>query len=516
MAGKLTKRSVVLRGAVASMTAAALLAGGTATATPARPPSRLRGPTGDLTGRQRAEWFEGQRHLEMVMRRLAPATALAAPAVRPAAVSDVGTVQHVRRISRDTLPAQGSSEQDTQVEPDVAVDPNNDQIVVAVFQQGRYPDGGSVDPGYATSHDGGVTWKHGNLPKLTKAVGGSFARASDPAVAFGPDGSVYAQTLPFDSNDCRNGIAVQRSDDGGLTFAPPVLAQDDTSCSYFNDKNWIAVDTFASSPHIGRIYSVWDRGDQNGQPIVLKYSDGRGATWSSLINVSGASSQGIGALPLVQPNGDLTVVYDRFSGADTEVAQTSHDGGLTFDPAVVIGQFRGSEPSDMRTGGLPAAAVDPTTGHLFVAWQDTRFRSDGLNDIVLSSSSNGGATWSALAKVNPDAQSKGIDHFTPAVAAYGGFVHVTYRTRAGGSSPSLYVGMRYRGSADEGATWGAELTLGAPSDLTYAAQAGGKFLGDYMGLAASANAVHALWCRSAKPPVSEPYHQTAWTGEVVK
>jgi hypothetical protein len=501
---------------VASITGAALLAGGTATAEPARSPSHLRGATSGMTGRQRAEWVEGQRHLEMVMRLLAPAAPLPSPLVRSTTNADFGTLQHVRQISHDTLPAQGASQPDTQIEPDIAVDPNNDQTIVAVFQQGRYSDGGSVDPGYATSHDGGATWKRGNLPKLTTAVGGAFARASDPAVAFGPDGAVYAQTLPFDSNGCRNGIAVQRSDDGGLTFAAPVLVQDDTSCSYFDDKNWIAVDTFAGSPHVGRIYSVWDRSDPNGQPIVLKYSDDRGKTWSSLIDVSSANGQGIGALPLVQPNGDLTVVYDRFSPGDSEVAQTSHDGGLTFDPAVVIGQFRGSEPSDMRTGGLPAAAVDATNGHLFVVWQDGRFRSDGLNDVVLSSSSNGGAAWSALAKVNPDVQSMGLNHFTPAVAAYGGFVHVTYRTRAGGSSPSNFVGMRYRGSPDGGGTWGPELTLGPRTDLTYAARAGGKFLGDYMGLAASANVVDAVWCRSSKPPTPRTYHQTAWGGEVVR
>jgi hypothetical protein len=38
---------------------------------------------------------------------------------------------------------------------------------------------------------------HGNLPGLTKAVGGPFDRASDPAVAFGPNGVAYATVLDF-------------------------------------------------------------------------------------------------------------------------------------------------------------------------------------------------------------------------------------------------------------------------------------------------------------------------------
>ena len=169
------------------------------------------------------------------------------------------------QISADTLLGAGQTENDTQVEPAVAVDPNNPAIVVAVFQQGRYPDGGSLDAGYATSHDGGLTWTSGNMPLLTLAVGGAFARASDPVVAFGPDGAVYVATLAFSGS--RTAIAVQRSDDGGLSFGAPVLAQDDTSSSTSNDKDWIAVDTFLSSPYYGRVYAAWDQNHNCGRPL---------------------------------------------------------------------------------------------------------------------------------------------------------------------------------------------------------------------------------------------------------
>jgi hypothetical protein len=72
---------------------------------------------------------------------------------------------------------------------------------------------------------------------------------------------------------------------------------------------------------------------------------------------------GVGALPLVQPNDDVTVVYEAYNPAlAREVAQTSHDGGAHFDAPVTIGDFEGAEVSGMRTGaGLPAAAVDPVT-----------------------------------------------------------------------------------------------------------------------------------------------------------
>ncbi len=302
-------------------------------------------------------------------------------------------------VSRETIQAATGAQPRTQVEPHIAVDPNNPQIVVAVFQQGRFPDGGSTALGYATSHDGGQTWVTGDLPQLTVATGGPFERGSDPVVAFGPDGSVYAQTLVF--TDPRSAVAVQRSDDGGLTFGAPVLTQDDSDPSVFNDKNWIAVDTFATSPHRGRVYSAWDQGNSVGQPILLRVSDDRGQTWGPRVTVSSATSGGLGAIPLVQPDGALTVIYEDFTAGDDEVAQTSHDGGVSFGPPVVIDSVQSGALPDIRSGGLPAAAVDPATGTLYATWEDLRFRTDGVRDIVISRSTTSGASWSALVAGQP-------------------------------------------------------------------------------------------------------------------
>lgn len=427
-------------------------------------------------------------------------------------------VTQVEQASRDTLPSVAGAEPDTQTEPDVAIDPANAQIITAGFQQGRYNDGGSVDIGYATSQDGGATWADGNLPKLTTEVGGPFDRASDISIAYGADGTGYAQTIAFNQNNPRSTVTVQRSTDGGLTFSDPVLVVDDNDVNIFNDKNWIAVDTNKASKHFGRIYTVWSRfittGATTVSPGEVSWSDDGGQTWSAFTNVSAPDASTEGLLPLIHPDGSVTVVYDWTVGTqDFEAAQTSRDGGKTWSAPVKIAEFLGSGVPGMRTGGLPAAAVDPTTGRLYVVWQDARFNPDGLNDIVLSSSADG-RTWSAPSVVDPKVA--GLDRFTPAVAANGNAVHVTYRTRAAnGTAPT--VTEDYIASLDGGRSFGFEREVGPPTTLTFAATAPGAFLGDYMGLAATPQRAVLSWCVASQPPVAGmTTHQTDWSATVAR
>lgn len=476
-----------------------------------------RGDRVDWPALRTAESIYARFHAEAIARGLeAQLHPAAAPAgAIPGSLDAFGTVRHAEQISRDNAPNEEGSEPDTQIEPDIAVDPNNPKDVVAVFQQGRYPDGGSVDPGYSTSLDGGKTWKDGNLPNLTIPVGGkTYDRASDPAVAFGPGGVAYAVTLTINFATASSGVAVQRSTDGGVHWSDPFFAQEDLQAGgILNDKEWITVDTFPKSPHFGRVYVAWDRAQNGSMPIVERYSDDRGKTWSKLIQVSPTS--GIGAIPLVRPNGNVTIVYD----GGPYYAQTSKDGGATWGSRVFIESDDGHDSPGMRSGGgLESAAVDPSTGDLYAAWQDARFRSDGANDIVVSESTDGGKTWGDLVKANPDGSGSGLDHVTPSIAANGGFVHVGYFARPfqNGQYSSILT-RRYVHSEDGGATFGGELKLGSKIDLTWAAVAGGKFLGDYTGMAASPGKAHDVWCRSSKPPKQgAQYHQTAWSATVVK
>ena len=108
------------------------------------------------------------------------------------AASPAVSLRNVKEIGRDLLTGPPGSESDTAVEPAIAEDPNDSGHVAAVYQEGRFQDGGAAAIGYATSRDAGRSWKFGQLPGLTVSTGGPFDRATDPSVAYGPDRSIYA------------------------------------------------------------------------------------------------------------------------------------------------------------------------------------------------------------------------------------------------------------------------------------------------------------------------------------
>ncbi len=446
-------------------------------------------------------------------RMLARATAAGVPAAAGTPAARADQVLLAQPIASDAVPSINGAEPDTVTEADIAIDPASNQVITAVAQEGRIADGGAAGAVYATSHNGGRTWVQGNLPLLTQAVGGTFQAASDIADAFGADGSVYAVSIPNDNTDPRSGVAVQRSADGGLTFGPPSLVVNDNNPDVFNDKPWIAVDNNQHSPFRGRIYAAWSRQMLvNGvlfQPGTVSWSDDQGRTWSPFRFTGPDNELTEGLIPLVAPDGAVTVIYDQTIGSnDYEVAQTSHDGGNTWTAPATIGQFLGAQVPGMRTGGLPAATIDPSTGQMYVTWQDNRFNSAGLNDIVLSTSTDGGQTWTAPRPVSP--AGAGLDRFTPAVAAAGGKVYLSYGTRAAsGTAPTVSEDLIV--SMNGGQSFSPQQQAGPPAVLADAAVAGtNAFLGDYTGLAATPQVAALAWCVSATPPAGEQFHQLMW------
>src|SRR5690348_16444906 len=64
------------------------------------------------------------------------------------------------KVSKDPYSGDGAQHA-TEAEPDTLA---CGKTIVSAFQVGRYGDGGASNTGWATSTDGGTSWKHGFLP----------------------------------------------------------------------------------------------------------------------------------------------------------------------------------------------------------------------------------------------------------------------------------------------------------------------------------------------------------------
>jgi len=213
----------------------------------------------------------------------------------PSLLRDKEAARFLLAPSNDPTTLDDVIQPDTQIEPSIAVNPKNPLNAVAGFQEGRRSNGGDMTNGFATTSDGGKTWRSGEVPGLTRFVGGAkWDRASDAVVAFGPDGTAFYNSLVFDlesEEGLCSGLAMNLSHDGGRTWTAPVFFQDDCAGG-LNDKNWVVVDTgTGAGHHPGRVYVVWDR----VVPVVYNYCDSlqrdcsQSANWLPTFKASGAS-----------------------------------------------------------------------------------------------------------------------------------------------------------------------------------------------------------------------------------
>lgn len=423
---------------------------------------------------------------------------------------------------------------DSEVEPYVDISPVAANNLIAVWQQDRWSNGGARGNVAGVSMDGGASWDLVTFPGVTVCTGGEFDRASDPWVSFGPDDKAYAMHLvtdgappaKFPGGFGRNGMMVQTSDDGGLTWDAPVLIAEEVEGDDLHDKNSITADPTRS----GHAYAVWDFLDLptgaainpdrgvfggglgfKGAALISRTTDG-GQTWSepeTLYNPGGIN-QTLGNQIVVLPDGtliDFFVEILNFRNDDQDAQfdlnlsfKRSPDAGETWLPAgrpFRFGEIDVAPIFDPDTGAfhrtaevLFDVAVDRDTGALYVVWQDARFATP--SQVAFTMSIDGGVTWTAPVQISqtpPDADNpRNGQAFIPVVhVADDGTVGVTYydfrnNVAGGGTTTDLWLVHCDAGCGDAG-NW-QENHVAGPFDSRQAPVARGFFLGDYVGLTA--------------------------------
>jgi hypothetical protein len=316
----------------------------------------------------------------------------------------------------------------------------------------------------------------------TQEMPPSWTNNTDPNVDFDSRGRAYQVTLPFNAFWANlhpnSNIGIVYSDDLGrhwvkgnggepLEKAPNWSSK---SFGFVEDKQWLAVDRFATSPFRDRVYAAWAIFNGFSTKVKFTYSTDRGQTFKKPITLSSPSQTGPAntyVYPAVDAGGNVYVAYvgwvdsNAANRTETIFVSRSADGGVTWGPFVAVAT-PGVRPgccyanTRFRLGIIENFAASQTySGHLYLTWEDY----DGSQyDVKFAQSTDYGLSWSAPVTVNdPDPN----DQFQPSVASGpGGAVAVAFydRRQACPNDPSI-------GPADVGRTnFCVDVTLQAYKD----------------------------------------------------
>ena len=396
-------------------------------------------------------------------------------------------------------------------EPGVAVNPNNPQQVVAVFQDNVHA---------AWSQDAGRTWA------VEDAAPKNYRVSGDVSTTFDNQGHAFVCYIAFDKlgtfnywahGATRNGIFIRRSLDGGKTWEAdhiPVAEQASQPGIPFEDKPYIIADN-SKSKYAGNLYIGWTRWRIADSQMVISRSTDDGKTWSQPLEIdahpglprddNGAAE---GFAGVVAPDGTL---YAIWSQGDEIMLTSSHDGGKTFAharAAIHTAPIMFAIQTLERANGFPQIAIDPKGKRLYITWSDYR---NGDLDVFLSTSDDGGKRWSEPARVNTDPVHNGAEQFFQwlAVDPVDGSVNLLFYDRRGDPDNRKQIVVLAR-SSDAGKSFKNYAWTDNPF------MANDVFFGDYTGLAAYGGRVYGVWMEKPAPPPAPPAEAKRPEGEAAE
>lgn len=378
---------------------------------------------------------------------------------------------------------------------------------------------------YASFDDGRSFPVRGVLPGLTRAHGGEFQGASDPSIACAATGRCWFATLVYDLARSRTGIALHRSDDGGRTWQAPRFIALDEDRHVFHQKCTVAVDD-SWGPRRGSVYVSWTRAELDdfgrvvAAPIYLATSRDGGGSFT--LRRLSPPDRLLNQWPhtIVDGQGRVLVFYENYllddPDKDEHLVQRAEDGESFEAPlhvAYVFDTFVPQPPARFRVNSQPMPAVAPLLGALHVVFADLR---SGAYDVLLTSSLDGGRSWSEPVRVNDTLPAAQVMHALPAVACngYGVCAASFYSTRndPAGALVDMYLApVAVLPSPNGGAprSWAGENVRVSDVSIDPAVQFGGRFLAEFGGLVMTATAAHPLWTdtRTAEPDATGALRQ---------
>ncbi len=369
----------------------------------------------------------------------------------------------------------------------IAISPVDSNKVIA----GSNGPGSGQKMHYSTN--GGSSWTQAAALPLAQTC-------CDPTVVWSSDGSkAYAASLGGPGF----AVLVYRSADGGMTWDnlnTEAGANPRRILGSNTDKEFLHLDTYATSPFKDRLYVTW----HESNVLKFTYSSDNAHTFAATQTLSSGSDQlGIGSDITSDKNGNVYYFWPAFVNGKIWVRKST-TGGSSFDPAVQVvdtqGEFDFPIPSmeTRRVFIYVAADTDRTQGpfanRVYAAWTDSTAATGGVaannhGRIQVGYSGDGGATWT-IKTPHETADANTVDRWHPWLSvSEDGTVHVMfYDTRRDPTRSSVDVFHSY--SINGGETWSMPARLTSVQSPNIA---DGFEFGDYNGLDVVAGNLLAIY-----------------------
>jgi hypothetical protein len=288
----------------------------------------------------------------------------------------------------------------------VATDPTNPKHLMASSMVYN-PVTDEYDDIVYVSFDGGNSWE----PTL------HIGFAGDPSLAFGCDGTAYSSDLTTTGPRSEWRTLFHVSNDGGKTWAKSPVPLP------FSDREFLSVDC-TEGKRRGMVYISANgvlksmKGERIAATRVF-HTDDQGKTFieknfppypngfstyqmNGAVLSDGSFVAGYTELPASAADGDA----ESFTNGKMKTTlrfTRSEDGGNNFSPSVEIAKIVLPPGNYINTISLPTLAVDSSNGpfrdRIYAVWCDG---TSGRAEVMLSSSSDKGTTWSKPIVVDDD------------------------------------------------------------------------------------------------------------------
>ncbi|MBL7909790.1 MAG: T9SS type A sorting domain-containing protein [Bacteroidia bacterium] len=298
-------------------------------------------------------------------------------------------------------------------EPFMAINPTNTQNIVVGWMALDASTGYKMAIKTKASFDGGTSWANQNIQPHFSSTWNS----ADVSMHFTNDGMLHLTYVDFRQSPDSGGVFYTHSIDGGVTWIAPIQVwngnTEDAAKRPF-DRPWIVADNSGSINnkvlYLTTKPAPWITSPSN-RPY-LKFSADSGQTWSTYryidtTNYLVGSYTSPMASPAVGPTGAFFAAYPSYNISQSPflkffLAKSNNRGGTFTYSDIIVSPTIAAQPNYKKAWHL--AANPANSNQLAFAYIGSAY---GDPDVFITTTNNGGSTWSSPVRANDDAISNG-------------------------------------------------------------------------------------------------------------